>query len=702
MQRKIEIPKYKLFAEKNYADILRTKTYEGYNLGYRELDPIRVKSGQVSFFDAYSKTDAKPFMQQFDYTMATPFAFMAAGVEGSQRIAFAGLRFSKEEPAYFKLALHENSEVIKLLGDRENPIATSVHSGFIGFSDYLAHYDYARFVARKEDHPLEDVVRFDGDTALNFKFGSSQKISVFSSGFGDGEYPAYIGYTASGKANVIICDFLLLPSSGAKIKVPGTEVFEFDLDIEQFYQNDPALTDDENAIAKWSFVLDNKHEIDALMFYRAHAKRAYAHHNMRNYDKALEDYYVAIALSERLPASDAQKIRAWTLYDNAGLINRQQGNIEEAIRLFERGKAVGDHFYSGAYVNLIELYCIQKEYEHALATADEMVIARPQDPLSYIKRAEIHAAMGNYDRAIDNYDVLIVRFNWDDAILEKTSALAKLGRYDDALQVLGTYIRQNEPNDVYYYTLGYLLLKKERYGEAYENLLLGHEYNTAYLPILKLLIEIEEYMFDHPRLAMWATKYIELAPEEEYGYSVRADAYRILGKYSNSLADYEHVYNKINQDPKYLKNMIVVALASKNPKKAERILKQLKGQKGGWYAICYALILEKRGKLQRATRTYSVAALDTKNEDIISLATDFFIRTRNAAMSAGMINYLREAGSPTALMPREYNFCRSFADSKTAEKIIDEYIIKILFGSLDKFEKEEIKRRIKITAKRYL
>jgi len=700
MKRQIRIPKSRLYAAYDYASIIASCASGGDSneLNYRELEAMRIKSGRVCVFDAYKKASTRPLFQKFEHAVAIPFYITQASIDGSRRLAFSGLRFLKEQPIYFKLALYDEKDVIKLLSSSPTPISTNVESGFLGFADYLTHAEFIASLIGKDDHPLDEIVSFEGDTAILKKLSDNQNMAIFSSGLGEGEYPCYIGYTAKDLPCILLCDFLILQNV-APLRVTGVEHFEFDIELEQLYQDDSALSDDENAVAKWSFVLAQEAELDEFICYRALARRAHAYHNMRRHSDALVDYYNAIELSKMLPPAKLAQVRVWSLYDNAGQLNRELGNLTEAKRLFLLGKNFGDSFYSGAHVNLVEIYLIEKSYELALEMANQMIDSKSSDPLSYIKRAEVFVALGEYESAILDYDILINRFNWEEAILEKTSALGKLKRYEEALATLEKYAQVADPNEHYYYNKGYLEYKLAKYDVAYESLLLATDYNPAYTPPIRLLLEIDEMLFDYARVVSWATKYIDLKPNTQFGYAMRAEGYKNNGDFTSALGDYKHLYNDVTQDPLYAKHIVCTALLAKNFKLAKRYLKLLKKERSGWYSLALAHLLEKKGKTIKAMRVMDAAVLDTQNEHILSSSLDFYTRSKNVTKAAEILNLIRDSSSSYAIVIKEYNFALSFCGVKKAEQVLEEYVAKVLNNSLTRCTSDDIKQRIKSTAK---
>jgi len=702
MKRTFDIEKSRLYASKDYTQLLQGKQYEGFTLAYKELEPIVIESKTVCFFDAYSNSITKPYLQEFNESNATPFCLRMLQEDKPERIALAGLRFSTNVATEWKIALYEERDVIKLSTEAEYPISTMIHSGFIAFADNNIAQKYPILMQDNEGvHALDFAVSFDGNTALRYeiepKKDKAKSIAVFSTGNGDGVYPTYIGYDKDRNPTAILCDFLLFNPKN-KLTYTGVESFEFEMKIEDLYFFDPSISSFENNIAKWTFVLSHKDELDDFQCYRAYASRAHAYHSVRQFSQALEDYYVAIDLAEKLSKEKNHKLREWTLYDNAGQIQRKNGNLDEAKKLFEKSKKFDDSFSSTAFVNLVEIYMREANYEQAKKIAGEMIELRPQDPISYLKMAEVCIASDKIDEAISIYDVLIKKFDWDEAIMDKTMCLGTLGRYDEALNTLETYLNENEPNEVYYYNKGFMKLKQGKMDEAYLCMLNAFEFHNEFTLALNRLIEMDELYFDYENVVRWATKYIEIHPDAEYGLSVRAEGYMFSGNYQAALKDYHKIIEKISHDPIYIKQAIYICLLMGNAREAKKYLKRYKKRGGkGWLALYHALIWEKQNKAYAAKKIYDQFLEKGTHEQFLHHACIFYIRHKEKERAKRALERLVQFGNTDFALLRKINFERAFGTEESLHKLIDEYIAEVI-PELTKEEYESERNNVKTRA----
>jgi tetratricopeptide (TPR) repeat protein len=618
--------------------MLETKKLFGFALSYTELEKIPVASGAVCVFDAYEHAGVKPFLQKFPAGDCTPYALSVQTSLG-ERIAFAGLKFSDKPAKVWKLALFDEHDVIKLAQESDS-VVSAVNSGIVCVGDFVAMREYDALVKSSIDdyHVMDMAVSFDGNTAFVYRIGGAPALGVFSSGWGDGSYPAYIGLDENGSPVNIICDFNMIEYPKPAEKPSKTLSFAFDINIEQIYRNDPRLSVDENNIAKWSFVIENESEVDNLTLYKAYSRRGNSYHNIGKLEAALADYYKALAIAEQSEKSGDFRTREWTLYDNAGAINKELGNTAEAKRLFEKARSVGDSFYSGAYLNLIDLYAEEKNYEKALSVAAEMVRDRPGDPNAYMKSAELYAALENYEKAIENYDVLIDRFAWQEGILEKVSCLLMMSRYDEALESLEAYAVENKTNEFYYYNLGFLEYKRRNYRRSYESLLKAFEYNSEFLPTVHLLIEIDDLMMNNQMLVKWADKYVELRPQSEFGYNVRAGALLKTRNAAAAVKDIEYIIDNISDAPVYARALVCAHLQNRDFSRAQKAVKRLRrqGVAPDVYNDAAGLVYTAKGKFAKAEK-HLTAALDAAEteehfSDLCALYTACGDRQKAAAV----------------------------------------------------------------------
>ena len=698
MKKRFEIIKSRLYAKTDYTELIEQKRLGSISLSYNELDSLRLHSGAICVFDAYNHSQVKPYIADFEISSCTPF-YMTVLTSLGSRIALTGLKFGAEKAIEWKLALKEEKDVIKLTADSVTAMSM-IDSGIICFADTEGFFEFEKSVKRHaehDSHPLDGKLNLDGTAALLYPLEGGCSVAVFSSGWGEGNYPCYVGYSADGKPVGFICDFGLLDYN-YKEDASQTVSFEFDVDPEEIYVNDPHLSVDENNVKKWSLVLSFRDELDEMSLYKAYSRRGLALHRLERYEEALKDYYAALAVVENGWNSTEQKLREWTLYENAGAINRQLGNVEEAVRLFEKAKNIDDSFYSGAYVNLIDIYTDERNYDKAIEICGEMMQKRPLDPTAYVRRAAIHVSLGNYAAAADDYDVLVKKFMWDDGVWDQLFCLISLERFTQAQKILEELQAANSVNEVYYYYFGLLEYKRHDYTKAFENLLKSYEYNPYYVPTLGLLIEINDLFLDYTSARDWAEKYIECRPSGAYGYHVRAEQNMHLRNYRAAAEDRTLIAEKFDGSAESYRSIVCAYLMAKDFSKAKKTVKKLKSIDGDGYFNALGLYYMAKGNTMLGERYLLSAAQSGKSETYIADLADAYIYLEKYDAAAEQLLEL-ENSYPLSVRAAftEIALCKKIHDGSELKAAYKRYIDAFLPG-LEGEQKEELISRLWLSA----
>ncbi|MDE6397974.1 MAG: DUF4241 domain-containing protein, partial [Clostridiales bacterium] len=535
-------------------------------------------------------------------------AFMLlAPTDKGKRVAFAGLDGGELATATQWLsAFCDERDVLKLLS-HEDTAGIEIGSGLGALCGEETFCAFAREVRRNSEafHPLDGAVRMDGSTAQMCRIKDLQ-LPVCSTGWGEGNYRCYYGIGADGTYKGILCDFALLP---ARHKRSGNETVEVELDVNEsdHYIVDPDKSDAENSILQNTAILSDGSASGAERL-RAYARRGYSYHTAGRYAEALADYLQAIELG-KLPENSADFLsQAWSLYDNAALIYRETGRTAQAVALYREAKNISDTFYSGAYAGLIDIYRDNKEYLAALAIADEMVAARPQDPAAYIKRSEIYMESEEYEKAIVDLTTLIEKFKLSECILDKAVCLRLAGKPKEALSVLDSYLLDGRANEIYYNVRVGIDLADNNFAAAYIDARNAYDVNPDSPQTLERLIELDGLLLHFKNVVKWASRYIELRPQSEYGYSVRAEANVHLGEYADAVADYLRLVQSDKADAKYYALLIRAALLGGSKGIAKKYRKILRQSDNAYYIYSLGLTLFFQRKNVRALRYLELAA----------------------------------------------------------------------------------------------
>lgn len=555
----------------DFGAVIASHSACGVKLDYAELDFMQVRDGKVVMFDAYAVAHKYAPLDIECGVICFPF-FMTCRTDDGERVAYGGLRFSDEPAAEFTPIIGTN-DFGRLAVDAD-AAAVPVSSGVCCFSDAEAYDAYAAHL-KDAVHPLSGLIVLNGMTHETVElFGN--KYAVMSTGWGDGRYKCYKGKGKSGNVVAVIVDFGLIEYPAAA----GDEMADIEIDTDDVFVYDPDKSESENNVARWTQELSA--ETDNAARLNAYSRRGYAYHSLNNTDAALADYNSAIELCKKVKDRPTL-LRAWSVYDNAAEIYVQRSDYESAIALMESALAVGDNFYTGAYLRLIDLYQLTKRTDRAVEVAEKLLKKRPDDPVACMKYAEACVAAMDYARAAETYGRLATHFRLYENLFDEAACFIELGELGKADEALERH-PSKEYNEQYWYYKAYIAYKKRRYSDALEKAEKAHGIDAEYMPALYLLIDIHSIMQSYHAVARYAEAYKKLRPDKEYGYCVCAEAHMILGNYSECFKNYEYLYSAIKPDDKYAALAAITAARTGDNGRKNKLLKILRRKHSEYYA----------------------------------------------------------------------------------------------------------------------
>ncbi|HEY9049495.1 MAG TPA: DUF4241 domain-containing protein [Ohtaekwangia sp.] len=205
----------------DFRDLRNNKQYYEFCIG-----EILIISGKLIITDPFLLYNPHPLEKLVDngkYKVYLYFIDCSMGY----RIAYAMIDFDTKVPDTWECALVNES----LLDEQEKVVngLFPVDAGLLSFSDFHSferYYDFVRsFTDENPDKNIYDN-HFANEFSKNgnipagaYKEGdwinyilnpSEQNIIMFTSGLGDGLYPAYWGLNSSGKASKLVVDLLVL------------------------------------------------------------------------------------------------------------------------------------------------------------------------------------------------------------------------------------------------------------------------------------------------------------------------------------------------------------------------------------------------------------------------------------------------------------------------------------------------------------
>lgn len=188
-----------------------------HDLRRADLGQLYLPTGRLLICDPTpGMSDSEPLERA-----VAPGRYLVSAFAHEDRNAFALLRFSTERIARWETA------PIELIVDGGESSRYSggciVDSGFAGFMDMETHSLIdLRDNAEQDDNPdyegyIFDVLLesfFDEEAGLHCPIkGDPRNVAAFTSGYGDGEYPAFWGLDAADSPVLLLCDFLVIERS---------------------------------------------------------------------------------------------------------------------------------------------------------------------------------------------------------------------------------------------------------------------------------------------------------------------------------------------------------------------------------------------------------------------------------------------------------------------------------------------------------
>jgi hypothetical protein len=209
---------------KDFFDLRNNKQYDEFLLG-----KINVTSEQLVLTDPFLLYNPHPIDKKIANGQYNMFLYFIKTNMG-YRVAYAMIEFDSSNPAKWECALINDS----LLENSDKKVngLFPVDAGLLSISDFESFKLYKDFLDKfAKEHPngnyYDDYfsAKFaknghkpegthNGGDWINYPLKDNQNIIMFSSGLGDGLYPAYWGLDDSGRPLKLIVDLLVLKRIG--------------------------------------------------------------------------------------------------------------------------------------------------------------------------------------------------------------------------------------------------------------------------------------------------------------------------------------------------------------------------------------------------------------------------------------------------------------------------------------------------------
>lgn len=146
-------------------------------------------------------------------------------------------------------------------------------------------------------------------------------------------------------------------------------------------------------------------------------KRACIYHLLEMYQEAVEDCTQAITLA----GESAREI----YYAQRGASKRGLKDIEGSLQDYQKSVETNPN-YIGGFLDMGEIYYLQKRYQEALNCTDKAVEKAPNQPICYGMRADIKKKMNDLIGALEDYQQVLFLNPKDQKILGHIGYLQNL------------------------------------------------------------------------------------------------------------------------------------------------------------------------------------------------------------------------------------------------------------------------------------
>lgn len=214
-----------LLAQADHNAIIHGNEVDGMPVEHRYVGPLLLPTGRIVVCDPLAYPDMPPFTRTVKPGNYPVTLHLARTTQLGTRIALAEVTFRPDRASRFELALRPGDDVSTL--EEGGFFGFPVDAGLGAFMDLEAARHYAQFRAafqaeRPNGNLYDDLfaVEFarnatpggrDGDW-INHRFHGRPDLNtvMFSSGYGDGAYPAYWGLSRHGEVVSLIVDLHVL------------------------------------------------------------------------------------------------------------------------------------------------------------------------------------------------------------------------------------------------------------------------------------------------------------------------------------------------------------------------------------------------------------------------------------------------------------------------------------------------------------
>jgi len=223
--------KTEVLALQDYNAIIEADTVAGIPIEKIELGKLKITSGNLVVCDPLTNPEAPKLSSSVAPGKYQVTLFVAKTEYSGDRNALALLKLGEEKAVKWIMALRDGDD-ISMLKDESEYFGFDVDAGVGAFMDAQAGVDYINFGREfMKQNPNGDIYNkfiapefkkgvpdaydpSDIGVWANFQVPSSElNIIMFHSGFGDGAYPSYWGFSDEGTVVSLVIDFQVVDVS---------------------------------------------------------------------------------------------------------------------------------------------------------------------------------------------------------------------------------------------------------------------------------------------------------------------------------------------------------------------------------------------------------------------------------------------------------------------------------------------------------
>ncbi len=215
----------KIYSHADYNTIFEHKLVEESEITSRDIGWVNFPTGKVIVCDPLAYPDTTPYQRNIPPGKHPVIIYSASNTALGERHTIAQLKLNDNKAVKWELALREGEDTSEIKNKGEF-FGYPVDAGMAGIYDYqtaLAYEAFAEeFMQRHPDGNMYDDY-FEAEFKKNAQTpedcgdwinhtlpNSNSNMAIFTSGYGDGIYPAYWGLDKDGELTSLVLDFFIL------------------------------------------------------------------------------------------------------------------------------------------------------------------------------------------------------------------------------------------------------------------------------------------------------------------------------------------------------------------------------------------------------------------------------------------------------------------------------------------------------------